>query len=155
MPTAAFSEYLTIGSVIIGTRASWCGNLQVLRNSERRGENRTIPGVDGRNQYRRLRDEVPVQLELVIAHDYDSDGAALSDLAAGQQDNIAELETIAADDPATTTGAQTVVWHRKDGTEWSADCQIGPLRLGEEWDDTTRATLNVIVPGEGWTETGS
>ena len=145
MPVAAFPEYLTIGAVIIGTRASWCTNLYVLRNEERRGEDRLIPNLAGRSPYFRQRDAASHVLELVISADFDSDGVAHADLAAGMEANIAELKAIA--DPVTTgDGTRSVTWTRRNGTSVSADCHVGPLTFGDEWDDAILATLDIVVP---------
>ena len=146
MPVPAFAEYLVIGSVTLGTRASWATNLYVLRNEARKGEDRLLgSGVPGRRPYARERDSVAHVLELVIAADFDSDGVPTASLAAGQEANIAELAAI-AEPVATTAGTRSVSWHKRTGAVVSADCHVGPLTIGEEFDDAVLATLDIVVP---------
>ena len=146
MPVAAFPEYLTIsGSTILGTRASWATNLYVLRNPDYRGDNRLIPNLPGRRSYRDEYDHVRHVLELVIAADFDSDGAPTASLAAGIEANIAELQAVSTP-VATTAGTRPVVWTKRTGATVSADCKVGPLRIGEEFDDIVLATLDIVVP---------
>lgn len=140
MATPAFPEYLTIGAVIIGTEACWCENLRILHSVEFRGEDRIVPGQAGTTAYARVRDSIFHDLELRIFGDVDSDGLAHASVDAGLTANIAELRTVV------DGTVRTVVWNLGDGTTRSADCQLGPLVLGERAGIFQYAVLGLNVP---------
>lgn len=140
MATAAFAEYLTIGTVIIGTEACWCENLRVLHTDEFRGEDRIVPGSAGTTAYARVRHAVEHELELKIFGDVDSDGLAHATIDAGLTANIDEIKSVA------DGTVRSVVWTLGDGTTRSADCQLGPLSVGERSGLFQYATLRLNVP---------
>ena len=140
MATPAFPEYLTIGTVIIGTEACWCENLRVLHSTAYRGEDRIIPNVAGSIGYARKLTSVTHLLELRIFADVDSDGLAHASFAAGLTANIAEIASVA------DGTLRTVVWTLGDGTTRSADCQLTDLTVGERAGLYQPATLTLNVP---------
>jgi hypothetical protein len=144
MATPNRAEYLTIGSVIIGTAACHATNLQVLYTENHRGGDRLLPNVDGVSPYSRRRHEVTHTLELIIKGRYASDGTGNANAMAGLRANIAELKTITA--PVSTgDGTRTVTWTYPGGSA-SADCHVGPLIIGRHFGANVFATLDLHVP---------
>jgi hypothetical protein len=145
MPAVASrTEYLTIGAVIIGTRACHAKNLPELYTENHRGGDRLIPNVAGVVAYPRQRHDVTHTLELVINGRYASDGTLNANAMAGLRANIAELKTITA--PVTTgDGTRTVTWTYPGGSA-SAACHVGPLLIGRHFGPSVLATLDLHVP---------
>lgn len=145
MATASRDEYLTIGSVIIGTTACWCVNMNVLYNERHRGDDRVLPGTAGVSGNPRILDAVVHSLELIIDGRTDSDGVSNANAHTGLRANIAEIKTITT--PVTTgDGTRTVTWTRPGSANVSASCHVGPLEIGD-WisKSAVRATLDIQV----------
>jgi hypothetical protein len=149
MPTASRAEYLTIGSVIIGTKACHATNLQVLYSERQRGSDRLIPNLAGVRPYSRQVADVTHVLELVINGRYTSDGVLNANPMTGIRANIAELKGIAA--PVTTgDGTRSVTWTFQGGSA-TADCHVGPLSIGRHFGPLVFATLDLHVPAGAFT----
>ena len=152
MPVASRAEYLTIaGTVIIGTRACWCTDMQMLYDEEHRGQDRLVPGTAGVIANPRRLTVVRWSLPLIINGAYDSDGALQADAHQGLRDNITEIKTVSA--PVSSgSGTRTVVWTRPDATTVTASAHVGPLRIGEKVSShVVRATLDLSIPAGTWT----
>lgn len=144
MPAVANrTEYLTIGSVIIGTKACHATNLQVLEDEVHRHATRLIPNVAGLRPYPSKLHALPLVLELVINGRYASDGTANANAYTGLRANIAELKGVTS--PVTTgNGTRSVTWTYPGGSA-SADCIVGPLRIGRHFGPVVMATLDLLV----------
>ena len=149
MPTPSRPEYLTVEmgatDVIIGTKACWCTNMEVLYNEEHRGSDLLVPGVPGVVPNPRRPTVIKHILQLVLDGHYDSDGVLQANPHAQVRQNIAEIKTATA--PVTTgEGTRLVTWTRPEGAV-AADCHVGPLRIGARISDSVlRATLDLSVP---------
>jgi hypothetical protein len=150
MPAVATrAEYLTIGSVIIGTAACHATNMQVLYTERQRGSDRLLPGSAGVQPYPRRVDDVMHILELVINGRYSSDGTLNANPKIGVRTNIDELKSITA--PVTTgDGTRSVTWTFQGGSA-SADCHVGPLVIGRHFGPLVFATLDLHVPSGQFT----
>ena len=148
MPTASRTEYLTIGSVIIGTAACHATNMQVLYNERHRGSDRLIPNVDGLVPYPRRLTAITHQLELVIDGRFTSNGVLNANAMTGLRANIAEIRTVTT--PVTTgDGTRSVTWTYPGGSA-TADCHVGPLTLLRHIGPAVIATLELDVPDGGF-----
>lgn len=149
MPTPSRPEYLTVEAgvtdLIIGTKACWCVNLEVLYNEEHRGADLLVPGTAGVVANPRRLTVVRHILQLVIDGHYNSDGDLQADAHAQARTNIAEIKAGTA--PVSTgDGTRLVTWTRPSDAV-TASCHVGPLRMGERVSDSVlRATLDVSVP---------
>jgi hypothetical protein len=149
VPVANRPEYLTIEAgatdVIIGTAACHCLNMEVLYNTEHRGADILLPGTAGVIANPRRLTVVKHILQLVFNGNYDSDGNLEADPHLQVRLNVAEVAAVAA--PVSSgDGTRLVTWTRPEGAV-SADCHVGPLRIGERVSSSVlRATLDLSVP---------
>lgn len=152
MPAPSRDEYLTIaGTVVIGTKAAWCTDMQMLYNEEHRGQDRLVPGSVGVVANPRRLSLIIHSLPLIITGAYDSDGLLQANPHQALRDNIAEIRTVTA--PVSSgDGTRTVVWTRPDASTVTASCHVGPLRIGEKISShVVRAVLDLSIPAGTWT----
>jgi hypothetical protein len=147
MPTANKTAYLAIGSVPMSTAAWDIRNMQELwGDADRRNRDVIVPRTHGRLARRRYKDTTLVVLELVIRGDRDSDGGYAAVPYTQLYTNIAYLKTNVSATVDSGDGTRACTLYLPGGGTLTADCHVGPLKLGSGTIRGVRATLDLSIP---------
>lgn len=117
--------------------------------AEYAGENRLIPGMDGRLGFPRELDQKDFSLVFYVTGAFDKDGNANTDVWAGLEDNLEELWDGAFAPVGTGDGALACTLTTPSGTDRTARVQFNPLRKTAEIEDPYLAvfTMTGIILG--------
>lgn len=139
------TEYATLDSYTIGTRACFATNIHVLWNGPSvRGKDRRLPGAAGVRAYKRRTDITPVTLKLFVDGAWQRDGTANADARVGLQTNWFDLRTI-TDPYSTGDGTRTLTLHLPSGTK-SAAVHVEHLGITERHQSWLLAELDLTIP---------
>lgn len=149
---------LTISSISMN-RPAWAvqsdergtnGLLQVLTLTERRGEDRRVPGTLGLIPYRRRLDAVRMDFRILVAGDVDVNGVSNADHTEGLIANLAYLRTNILASPATDAGTRPATVTLPGQSALSADIHVLGLQVQEYHlgvNAVWGGTLQISVPG--------
>lgn len=119
---------------------------ELWQGADHRGDDRRIPGAAGVIAYPRRADVTVRVLELTIMGFNDSAGAAHPNPRIGVEQNIDTIRTV-GEPIGIGDGTRTVTLELPTGATRSADCHVGPLKLGAGvGPNAIRATLPISIP---------
>lgn len=160
MPTVitrdAYGEFTSWGSfpaIPLNTPAWECTNYESLYDAPPLiGENRAIPGVDGRLPIDRETDQWQVSLRIVVFGNEDLEGDAYDDPRIGVRTNLRYLRT----NIFLPSGLRPFQFNDLDGSTEGADVQVVPPFEPVFFSPAAaRIVLNMIVPDGVLTAVGS
>lgn len=129
-------------------------SLRRLRSTIRtRGESRIIEGVEGRTPYVVLKDEIVVDLELMVYGVNDGTGTPHSDVLEGLDENLAYLEDFVYDHTDQSAATWTAVLETVSGRTFEAQAQILNWQIAQENVTQVVVGYDLRIPAGVWTET--
>ncbi len=144
---------LTIAAQALDIDGAWKHNrsLRRLRSSVRsRGDNRLIPNLAGRRAYPVQRDEVVVDLELIVFGRNNSAGTPYANTLAGLDTNLAYLDDWVAGLMDGTTSTYAASLETPDGTTYTADVQVLNWNIAQEHGTVAVVGYDLRVPAGIW-----
>lgn len=149
---------LTIDSQSLDIAGAWQHNRSIrrLRSTIRsRGESRAIPSMEGRLAKPVVRDEVIVDLELMVFGTNDRLGSAHADEMSGLDENLDYLEGWVHDHIDGTTDTWTAELVTTSGFTYEAQVQILNWQILRDNGPQVVVSYDLRIPAGIWTQTGS
>lgn len=147
---------LTIDGQSFDIEGAWkhTRSLRRLRSTIRtRGENQPIPGVAGTADYPVLRDEVVVDLELMVFGRNDAAGTPHASVLAGLDENLAYLDDWIADHTDGTASTYAATLETNSGATYTADVQILNWQPAQENVTQVVMSYDLRIPAGIWVPT--
>lgn len=146
---------LTIDSQSFDIPGAWKHNrsLRRLRSTiVTRGDNRKVPGPPGTYANPTRRDEVIVDLELMVFGQRNSLGAPHMNVLAGLDENLLYLEEFVHDHTNGETAAWPAVLETPSGRTFETDVQILNFQIAQENAVQVVVGYDLRIPSGRWTE---
>lgn len=146
---------LTIDSQSFDIEGAWKHNrsLRRLRSTiATRGQNRRVPGTAGVYANPVRRDEVIVDLELMVFGRNNAAGTPYANVLAGLDENLLHLEDFVLDHTDGTTAAWPAVLETASGRTFETDVQILNWQIAQENAVQVVITYDLRIPSGRWTE---
>jgi hypothetical protein len=157
MPTFPRLEYLVVNSIVLSTPAWEATDLSGLRDAAVvRGENRVIPYKPGRQPLPRVKDEFRTLIPILVNGDFDPDGDTYADPIMGLDLNLDILREEIFSKCEEGDGTVPIIWHRRDGSEYTADGMALPPFHPESHDAMTmKIVMDLCLPSGEFVEAAS
>lgn len=147
MPTVTRSPYVDIDGVPLATPAWEVLDLApLLAGPDQRGSDVLIPGAAGVLPQPRRATVSKRSLPMVVYGDYDQDGAAVADGAAGLIANLDHLRANVTDPTGVGDGTRTLTLHLTGGATRTCPVHVEGMDLGDEGVPAVRAVLRLSFP---------
>lgn len=152
MATIILPQWLVINSVPLATPNCLAEDIVPLLGGSADGENRRLPGTNGRRPYRHRQDELVADLTVFLRGDVDDDGAPTANPRATLMALISSLRSSLYTAPATTAGTHAAELHLAGPVVLTAAVQV-PRFSPVSDRNPARATLalQVVVPAGAFT----
>jgi hypothetical protein len=142
MPTAYYSEHVTLGGVMLGSRALECFDFEeLLAVAPKRGKDFTVPGTAGQTARDRVEDALAAVIRIRINGRYDQNNARVA-RGSWRSNFYSLLGTLEAVLVVNTT--QTVQLTRPGGGPHSASAIVADVR-GPKHHTPEIAELAVVL----------
>ena len=145
---------LTIDGQSLDIEGAWKHNRSLRRlrsTAASRGDNRIIPGTAGRTAYPVLRDEVIVDLELIVSGSNDAAGTPHASLIAGLDENLAFLDDWMRDHMDGSAATYTATLETASGTTYTTPVQILNWQVASEHAVQVVMSYDLRIPSGTWT----
>lgn len=118
-----------------------------------RGENRTIPGAEGRKALAPIVDEVTIDMELDVFGVNDNTGTPHANETVGVSDNVLWLRDFVAALADGSTDTVTASLEVLGSRTFGAEVQILNFQVVNLGTSVARVLYDLRIPGGTWTET--
>lgn len=145
---------LTIDGQSLDIEGAWKHNRSLRRlrsTASSRGENRIIPGTAGTTAYPVLRDEVVVDLELIVSGSNDRLGAPYASLVAGLDSNLDYLDDWMRAHMDGSAATYTASLETANGTTYTTPVQILNWQVAAEHGTQVVMSYDLRIPSGTWT----
>lgn len=111
------------------------------------GEDRIIPGTNGRLAVKRQLDELTVSLPMTIYGEANHEGTAYADARIGMRTNLLFLRTNLLQPITSGNGTRAVTFHLLDGTTDTGSVIVeGDMAVAFAAPTLARAVLRLVIP---------